>query len=102
MVRCGTRKGSRVKGSAIWNSRQPGAPEEMERKGGKAEGVPSLPLGGLCSLVSAAGTGPFLTMWTLEARSTEAGEGAWPVHTGTLIEARGWREEAVRVWVPCL
>lgn len=40
-------------------------------------------------VVGAAGTGPFLTMWTLEARSTEAGEGARPVHTGTPIEARG-------------
>lgn len=55
---------------------------------------------GSCSLVRTARTGPSLTAWALEARSTEAGGGARPVHTGTPIEARGWREEAVRGWVP--
>lgn len=101
VVTWGTRKGGRVKGCGIWNARPPGSPEEMERKGGKAEGP--LPFSwGLCSLVCTAGTGPFLTAWALEARSTEAGGGARPVHTGTPIEARGWREEAVRGWVPCL
>lgn len=54
---------------------------------------------GLCSLVCTARTGPSLTAWALEARSTEAGGGARPVHTGSPIEARGWREEAVRGWV---
>lgn len=55
---------------------------------------------GLCSLVCTARTGPSLTAWALEACSTEAGGGARPVHTGTPIEAWGWREEAVRGWVP--
>lgn len=76
------------------------SPEEMERQSGEAKGALSSSRG-LCSLVCAAGTGPFLTVGALEARSTEAGGGARPVHTGTPIEARGWREEAVRGWVPC-
>lgn len=71
----------------------------MEAKGPRGQGQSSSR--GLCSLVCAAGTGPFLTVGALEARSTEAGGGARPVHTGTPIEARGWREEAVRGWVPC-
>lgn len=41
-------------------------------------------------VVGAAGTGPFLTMWTLEARSTEAGEGARPeAQWSVLVWQRG-------------
>lgn len=39
---------------------------------------------------------PSLTVCALEAHGTEAEGGAKPVHTGTPIEARGWREGAVR------
>lgn len=78
------REGCGVRGSCT--------PEEVEEKG-------------LCarSPVCAAGLDPSLTVWALEASGTEAGGGARPVHTGSPVEARGWREEAVsRGWVSCL
>lgn len=36
-----------MKGYGMWDARQPGAPEEMERKGGKAEGLPPVLQGSL-------------------------------------------------------
>lgn len=52
--------------------------------------------------VCTAGVSLLLTVQPLEASGTEAEESARLVHTGTPIEARGWREESVRVWLPCL
>lgn len=102
-------------GGSHWGAEEPGrkgeqkdrcgvgAPEKAERKGGRLR-TPSLPLGASvpCSPVCTAGMDLPLTAWALEAHGTEAGGGARPVHTGTPIEAWGWKEEAVRGWVLCL
>lgn len=62
-----------------------------------AEGSPAPPEGLTpCSPVCTAGLDRPLTAEPLEARGTEAEEGARLVHTGTPVEARGWREKSVR------
>lgn len=80
----------------------PGSLELKERwRGNGGLRVPLLLLGSLtpCSPLCTAGLDLPLTAEPLEARSTEAEESVRLVHTGTPIEARGWREEAVRGWV---
>jgi hypothetical protein len=82
-----------------------GSLEPREKRGrvGRLKGPSFLPgVFVLCSPVCTAGADFSLTAWALEAHGTETGGGARSVHTGTPIEAWGWREEAVRVWVPCL
>ena len=107
-VRGGNRwGGGKAGGKAEWKAAGRGgrgSAGPRRRRGGRLAGAPSLPPGVCvpCSLVCTAGTGPSLAALALEAWGAEAGGGSQPVHTGAPIEARCWREEAVRGWVPCL
>lgn len=67
-------------------------------------GVPLLLSGDLRSPlpVCTAGVNLLLTVQPLEASGTVAEESARFAHAGTPVETRGWREESVRAWVPCL